>query len=307
MPPSGKNVPKAEKAKTARATRKRMTAAAEARGELVFRPGPRGTGAYHADGKRMTGIHRFIDRKVLVPITERSKAAKSAFRPLIAKPTFPSYVERAVGDEATKLSAYQKKLRAHGRGRYIHRQLERMVKDGAASVTQAATRAVAAAKRPVGQRGASKRKVDVHPSLRIACRLLDHNGYVPLGAEVGVFERGKPYATQIDLLCYKRGKPKDRVHVIELKTGFEDEREYTRPKYKLRGGDGRPTNVTLSEKEKQFVQAFLSSMLLKACQPTLTIEDVSVLNVYKTRSELVSVPDDILKLQPVFSQLLCTR
>lgn len=263
----------ARKARAARVTKQKRK---EAQGKVVLkRVGNRK--AYHVKGVRKTGIHRFLAKRV---VSKRSVRNTVGFTPLTTAPA--EVFARAAAPPGTQaLTSYQKGLRGRRRGTHIHKQFGRAIK-------------LAATRKPTG------RKTTLHPMVATAFSLLARCGYVPLMADAGVYIGN--YATELDLVCYKKGGSKNVVTPIEIKTGFEDIRDYTRPRYRMRIGGTKAarasSKVLCSKRDRDFMQLLSSVIACSASRPEWEIDEALLLNIRAGGSELLRIPDSIITLRP---------
>jgi len=274
----------AYKSRTARADKQKRE---EAKGKVVLKRVGKHK-AYYVNGLRKTGIHRFLDERV---VSKRSTRSVQDCKAL----TTPSdgaaaIVGTATGSDARQ-SSYQKGLRGRRRGTYIHKQV---VKDALAGSRQG----TAAEKRK--KQKTSSKQTPKHPMIKTAYRLLDRCGYAALMGNAGV-HIGR-YATEIDLVCYKKGESKNRVIPVEIKTGFENLRDYTRPRYRMRIGGSKATRASskllCSKRDRDHLQLLSTVIACSASRPEWEIDDALLLNMRPSGAQLSRIPDSILSLRP---------
>ncbi len=290
-------------ANASRARREAKEREYEAKGKVVLkRIG--GYKAFHVGGERKAGVATFMKRRLLLPLPVFQPNNAITIRP-ICPPVQPVIaVERVSDSEMGAINGYQKGLRGFRKGKYIHRQISRMVKVG--MFPNGSSR-----KGNKGARGRTKKEgkkrvgTKVHPQVKAVCQLLNNNGYIPLDVDVGVHIGH--WATEIDLVCYKRGCPKNEVTIFELKTGYDHLRDYLRLQYRLCVTLASSSNTIygVSERDKAMLQLMLTTIQAsETFRGKWKIQDAMLISSHPDRAELTRLPDEILTLRKVLETKL---
>jgi hypothetical protein len=247
--------------------------------------------AFHVHGERKTGVETFLKRKVLAPLG--AAATIVPLCPDVAKEE-PVATEKVSETEMRERSTYQKGLRGFKNGKYIHKQIVKMIRDAMPTFIEQRVKQEGKNK---GQRGRRKRGIDVHPQLRAVCRMLNRCGYIPIDGDVGVHIGD--FATQLDLVCYQKDGPKNEVTIFEIKTGYNKLREYFRPQYRVAmlPAPAKGAVFGASERDKHMLQLMTSTVqAAETFKDKWIIKDSILLHSRPDRAEMYRVPDPILKL-----------
>ena len=236
-------------------------------------------GAYRLEGKIMTGVNTFLMRHLLEEVDPTQPIFKTFKRGgEIAKPITEIKIELTAGSKSqTRISSYQRSLSGMAKGRYIHRQIEKL--------TKATTK------------GSKARRVCVHPVSRLVFRAIEKMNCALADSEVGVYWPQRRIGTQVDLVC-RHKKTRLRV-LIELKNGYKA--GYDDLKYRLKLAN----HILVSEKERHFLQLLVTTILFSKRFPGHPIGDAILLQVPDhTRALPYAIPDWIVRLRPKIEALI---
>lgn len=238
-------------------------------------------GSFWVHGQRAIGVNTFLDTKVLEPIPpgeSKEAAIHGATSPVVS-------VELEHTKENTKLSSYQKSLTGPRKGKYIHAQIEKLVKKF---------------KQKQGLNTSKRQKgVCVHPVARAMYQGLQRMSLSVCSSEVGVCATRRKVATQADLVC--RHTKTGRYVLVELKTGYRDALAYRAPKYRLRFDKG----VLVSEQQRHFLQLFVTTILFNKTHPNKIVGDSILLQAPShTTAVAYTLPTWVLELRPTLERLL---
>jgi hypothetical protein len=240
-------------------------------------------GSYWVHGKRVIGANTFLDTKVLEPIDAAAGKVTSETTFQTGSPVV--HVELEHTKENTKLSSYQKSLDGARKGKYIHSQIEKLVK----KFKQ--TRALSSTQKRKG--------ICVHPVARAMFESLQRMSLKVVSSEVGVCSVRRGVATEVDLVC--RHTKTGRYVMVELKTGYRDARQYSAPKYRLRFN----RKVLVSEQQRHLLQLFVTTILFNLTHRDKIVGDSILLQAPNhTSTTAYTLPEWILKLRPTLEKLL---
>ena len=232
-------------------------------------------GAIMVANQRMRGVCSLLEQCFLEPLRGGETIDKKEFAPQTA---VPRAAARAASDANLKLSSYQKKLTGHGKGRYIHRQLEKMTSTGKRN-----------------------KRVCVHPQSERMFELLQSLRLSVVESEFGVWWDQKRIATFLDMLAADAAK---RYVPIELKTGYNTI-GYLAPKYRLRGAKFRYRYC--SERDKHFLQLLMGVINLNHSHPNVKCKDAYLIQLPShTEAFAYSIPDWILESRESVEKCLAT-
>lgn len=249
------------------------------RDEVVF-----WRGAFVVNGKRMYGVNTFLDEKVLVPIAAKERGSEPV--EFCTNPSIAPVCKASIdGSKAnTRLSSYHRSLEGVRKGKYIHSQIEKLIKK------RAEKKALS---------GVKTKGVCVHPVAKSILSSLQKLNLEIHASEVGVFMRGKRLATRADMVC--RNKQSRRFVIVELKTGYKDTRAYTRPKFRLRFN----RKIVVSEQQRHFLQLLVTTILYNRRYPDRVIGDSILIQAPNhTTANVYSIPDWVLELRPEIERLI---
>ena len=279
-----KKILEPEQVTKARAERETKDAKVELKGRGKYK-------AFHVNGKKKAGVDTFLKRHVVDALDGAATIVPLCPGP----PEAPVLSEPVTQDDERGKTTHHKKLKALAKGKFIHKQLVKLIRDAMPVFIE--DRIDAEKKKASGARGKKKRATALHPQLRAVVRMLAKADYIPLDGDIGVHIGN--FATQLDLACYKKGGPKNEVTIFELKTGYNKLADYLRQKFrvKLLPEPSKGAVFSASERDKHMFQLMASTVQAEdTFKGKWIIKDSFLLNSRPDRAELFRVPEQIRKL-----------